>query len=127
MAALGLKRLPPSLGLYRVTEGARAAIVVKGDPNGPEAQDLRADPARLLPVLSAAKGAAWRLTDKGQPQIRMVRQGRTAHGRTWIGLQENRAFSVESVRAANLPPAWLALLLILASLGWSWYRESRLN
>lgn len=116
-----------SLGLYRVTEGARAAIVVKGDPNGPEAQDLRADPARLLPVVSAANGAAWWLTDKGQPQIRMIRQGRAAHGRTWIGLQENRAFSIESVRAANLPPAWLALLLILAGLGWSWYRESKLN
>jgi hypothetical protein len=116
-----------SLGLYRVTEGERAAIVVKGDPNGPEAQDLRADAARLLPVLSAANGAAWRLTEKGQPQIRMIRQGRTSHGRSWIGLRENRAFTVESVRAANLPTAWLALLLILAGLGWSWFRESRLS
>jgi hypothetical protein len=57
----------------------------------------------------------------------MIRQGRTSHGRSWIGLRENRAFTVESVRAANLPTAWLALLLILAGLGWSWFRESRLS
>lgn len=114
-----------TMGLYRAVEGDRTAIVIKGDPNGPESQDLRADPATLLPILSAANGTAWRLSNKGPPQLRMIRSGRAAHGRSWIGLQDTKTFTVTRVRAANLPPIWLGLLLALAGLGFAWQRESR--
>lgn len=116
-----------AMGLYRAVEGARTAIVVKGDPNGPESQSLRADPANLLPTLSAANGAAWRLSDKGAPQLRMVRKGRAAHGRAWIGLHDAKAFTVTRVRATNLPPIWLGLFLALAGLALAWRRESKLG
>lgn len=112
----------PLLGLYRAAEGARAALVLKGDPGGPEAQDIRADPLKLQPAIAAAAGAAWRLFD-GQPGLRMARPGRAMHGRGWIGLQENDAFAVTRVTSANLPPIWLAALIILAGLFWGWSRE----
>ena len=114
----------PLLGLYRATEGARAALVLKGDPGGPEAQDIHADPAKLLPAIAATSGDAWRLYS-GQPDLRMARPGRAMHGRGWIGLQRNDAVAVTRVSSANLPPIWLAAIIILTGLFWRWSRERR--
>ncbi|MGZ0189135.1 MAG: hypothetical protein ACKVH0_14215, partial [Alphaproteobacteria bacterium] len=111
-----------ALGLYRVTEGPRATLALKGDPSGPEAQDIRADATKLAPALNASEGAAWSL-HMGMPDLRMARAGRSAHGRGWIGLRANRAYTVTSVKAANLPPISLALGLICAGLLWGWARE----
>lgn len=114
----------PALGLYRASEGPRSALALKGDPGGPEAQDIRADPARIQPALDAAGGLAWRLDD-GAPDLRMASADRAMHGRGWIGLRANRAYTVASATTANLPPAWLALALIVAGLFWGWARERR--
>lgn len=111
-----------ALGLYRATEGARAALALKGDPSGPEAQDIRADPARLGPALRAADGVAWGLAE-GMPDLRMARAGRAMHGRGWIGLRANRAYTVTRATAARLPPAWAALTLLVGGLFWAWARE----
>ncbi len=108
----------PSLGLYRATEGPRAALVLKGDPSGPEAQDIRADSSPLIPSLEASGGGARALFD-GVPDLRMARPDRAMHGRGWIGFRENRAYTVASARAANLPPEWLSLLLVAAALLWA--------
>ena len=110
------------LGLYRVTEGPRAALALKGDPGGPEAQDIQADPTRIRPAVASAAGRVWRLHD-GAPDLRMARDGRAMEGRGWIGLRENRAYTVASAKSANLPPVWLALTLIAAGLFWGWSRE----
>jgi len=114
----------PSLGLYRVSEGGRAALALKGDPSGPEAQDIQADPARLRPAIVAAGGDVSALHE-GVPDLRMARDGRAMHGRGWIGLRANRAYTVVSAKAANLPPIWLAFALIAAGLFWGWSRERR--
>lgn len=112
----------PLLGLYRASEGGRAALALKGDPSGPEAQDIRADDARLQPAIAAANGEAWRLY-AGSPDLRMARPGRAMHGRGWLGLRSNDSYSVASVSSANLPPIWLAALLIVGGLFWGWSRE----
>lgn len=109
-------------GLYRASEGGRAALALKGDPSGPEAQDIRADAARLAPALEASGGVAMPLY-AGMPDLRMARPGRAAHGRGWIALQENRAYVTTSEKSADLPPAWLALALIVAGLFFAWARE----
>lgn len=114
----------PMAGLYRITEGPRATLALKGDPGGPEAQDIRAEAARLEPALAESRGRAWPL-HAGQPDLRMARPGRPTHGRGWIGLRENRAYTVASAKTANLPPAWLALALIAFGLFWAWARERR--
>lgn len=111
-----------AFGLYRATEGKRAALALKGDPSGPEAQDIRADAARIEAAVAAASGRIWPLHE-GQPGLRMARPGRAAHGRGWIAFRENRAYTVTSTTAANLPPIWLALALIVAGLFWGWARE----
>ncbi len=113
-----------TLGLYRAAEGARAALALKGDPSGPEAQDIQADPARLAPTIAAAAGQISSV-HAGVPGLRMARDDRAMSGRGWIGLRANQAYAVTGARTANLPPIWLALSLIIAALFWGWSRERR--
>ncbi len=114
----------PALGLYRATEGGRTALAMKGDPSGPEAQEIRADGLKLKPALAASAGAAWAL-HTGVPDLRMAKPGRAMHGRGWIGLRSNEAYSVTRAASEDLPPAWLALLLVTGGLFWGWLRERR--
>ena len=57
-----------------------------------------------------AGGGAARL-EQGTPDIRMVRAGRPAEGRGWIGLTRREAYQLRDVRQVSLAPAWLMLVL----------------
>jgi hypothetical protein len=75
-------------------------------------------------AIAATGGAAMRLED-GQPDIRLVREGRTSAGRGWIGITPRGASATTDIRVAPVLPAWgfllIAALLSLAA----WLVEGR--
>jgi hypothetical protein len=115
----------PEAGLYRVGDRelvAHAAV----RPIGPqELADMRATDERLAPLVEASGGAVMWLADRGTPSVRMVAQGRALSGRDWLGVQRTDRYLVTGATQQSLLPALLALLLLLGTLGFAWYREGR--
>ncbi|MGD8326423.1 MAG: hypothetical protein PVF65_05870 [Sphingomonadales bacterium] len=111
-------------GLYRVSDGELQAFVATGALNNLEFSELRAKSDILEPLSKATGGGTFWLKD-GMPSLRLVGKDATKAGRRWLGLQQNDAGRVLRVREIQMIPPWLALLLILATLALSWYRESR--
>jgi hypothetical protein len=63
--------------------------------------------------------------ENGLPSIRMVREGRIAEGRGWIGLADREAYQLRDIRQVSLAPAWLMLLLAGAFAVAAWRIEGR--
>ena len=112
-------------GLYRLEHGDLRAIAAVGELNPREQADLRATADLLAPVAEATGGGVFWLAAGGVPDVRRVRAGRVAAGRTWMGIPESDAFLVVGVRETPLIPAILALLLLLGPLLGAWVREGR--
>ena len=86
---------------------------------------MRATPERMAPLVEASGGAIKWLADDGAPALRKVARGRALSGRDWVGLQRNERYLVTGASQLPLLPAVLALLLLLGTLGFAWYREGR--
>ncbi|MFW5835298.1 MAG: hypothetical protein ACOCYE_14505, partial [Pseudomonadota bacterium] len=112
-------------GLYRFEDGeVRAFAAVR--PMAPrEIADLRASTTPLAPMIEAGSGAAFFTETDGIPQVRRVAEERSRHGRGWLGLVENEGYRVTGSAETALLPAWLALLLLVASQVLAWWREGR--
>ncbi|MGJ8584351.1 MAG: hypothetical protein ACSHXD_09690 [Marinosulfonomonas sp.] len=111
----------PEIGLYRLKQGDKEAVIALGPAAPREFEETIATTDKLADTLRATRGGSIRLED-GFPTIRNVRPGRPAAGRGWIGLTPRNAFVTTDVRIASLVPAWLFLMLAAAlSLGaWLW-------
>ncbi|MDN3567820.1 hypothetical protein QWZ14_25860 [Paeniroseomonas aquatica] len=126
-------RLPADQpGVWQVSDGRRTAFAAAAAANPPEVADLRADPARLAPILAATGGAARWLGEAAEPavpELRRVAPGRDTQGgdgRTgWIGLRRNGDHTVTGIAAMPLLPPWLALPLVLGLAVLGWRREGR--
>ncbi len=119
-------------GVWQVSDGKRSAFAAAAAANPPEVADLRADPARMAPVLAATGGAARWLGNAAEPslpELRRVGPGRDAHGGDaqsgWIGLRRNGDHTVTGIAAMPLLPPWLALPLVLGLAVVAWRREGR--
>ncbi|TCZ64484.1 hypothetical protein [Roseicella aquatilis] len=115
-------------GVWQVSDGRRSAFAAAAAANPPEVADLRADPARLEPILAATGGAARWLGTGAEPvlpELRRVSPGRDAHGGGWIGLRRNGDHTVTGIAALPLLPPWLALPLVLGLAVLAWRREGR--
>ncbi len=112
------------MGLYRLREGAFEAVVALGPPAPREFSQPIATSALLEPVVTATRGGIKRL-EQGMPILRMVRAGRPAVGRGWIGLTPRAAYVTKSIRLTPLLPGWLALLFAAGLMLWGWLREGR--
>ncbi len=111
-------------GLYRLSDGLRAAVAAVGDLNPKEYADLRATPARLRPVIERSGGGiAW--TIDGSPSFRRTAPDRDAAGRGWFGLRANGEYRVTGVNQIPLMPALVVLALVLGLTAMAWYREGR--
>jgi hypothetical protein len=55
----------------------------------------------------------------------MVREGRTAAGRGWIGLADREAYQLRDIRLVPLAPGWLMLLLAGGMIVAAWRIEGR--
>jgi hypothetical protein len=112
-------------GLYRISDGQLTTYVAVRPIGAEELSDMRATPERLAPLVEASGGAVHWLVDGGAPGIRKVARGRALSGRGWVGLQRNERYLVTGASQLPLLPAVLALMLLLGTLGYAWYREGR--
>ncbi|MSP83647.1 MAG: hypothetical protein EXQ94_12195 [Alphaproteobacteria bacterium] len=112
-------------GLYRLTDGIRAALAVVGDLNPKEWTDPRATAAVLEPIANATGGGIAWLAESGVPSLRRVEAERDRHGQGWLGLVRNRRFLVTGIAQFPLLPAGIALLLALGGLALAWRAEGR--
>ncbi len=119
-----------TLGLYKLSDGKLSAVVAKGALNPLEYADVRSTPEVLSPVAEATGGGVfWLRKDKSSapdlPGLRQPTAGRDTVGRDWIGLKRNNQYIVKSLREIPLISVPLALLLIVSSLLWTWFREGQ--
>ncbi len=111
------------LGLYRITDGDRTALAIAGPVNPKEYKDVRATKELMAPVARETGGKTHWLKDGGVPDLRLIEEGRRAHGRGWLGLERNRATIVTDTRTTSLLPPLLALILALGLFILGWRRE----
>ena len=79
----------------------------------------------LAPFADATGGSVTWLEERGLPDLRRVESERRAAGAGWIGLERNRAYTVEGLNQTPLMPAWLAALLLVGTAAMAWWREGR--
>lgn len=114
----------PEMGLYRLAQGDLTAVVAVGPSAPREFEQTLASDTVLAPVVEAGRGGMLRLAD-GAPDIRVVREGRVAAGRGWIGITPRNAFITQDVSIAPLLPAWAWLLIASMLTLAAWLREGR--
>jgi hypothetical protein len=111
-------------GLWRFADGETTAVAAVGPPSPREYENPLASDALLDPLVDATGGAVFWLADQ-VPELRMVAEGRRAHGRSWVGLAERDAYRVTGVRLSPLLPVWLAALMTGLLFLAAWRREGR--
>ena len=114
----------PEMGLYRLAQGDLTAVVAVGPSAPREFEQTLASDTVLAPVVEAGRGGMLRLAD-GAPDIRVVREGRVAAGRGWIGITPRNAFITQDVSIAPLLPGWAWLLIASMLALAAWLREGR--
>ena len=114
----------PEIGLYRLAEGDKEAVIGLGPAAPKEFEETIATSEILDPVIASMRGGSPRLED-GIPALRNVGEGRPAAGRGWIGITPRNAFETVDVTQTPLLPAWLVLLLASAVILAGWLREGR--
>ncbi len=113
-------------GLYRFEEaGGRRAFAEVEPMAAAEMADLRSTTEPLRPLVEAS-GGVQRFTDETTvPEVRLVAAERTRHGRGWIGLVDNDLHRVRGSAETPLAPFWAALLLLIGTQVFAWWREGR--
>ncbi len=120
----GLDWKAPEMGLYRLTQGELVRVVAVGPSAPREYTETIASALGLAPVVAPMQGGILRLED-GTPSLRLVREGRPAVGRGWIGLTPRDAFVTEDLQLAALFPVWLLLALAAGLAVAAWLVEGR--
>ncbi len=110
------------LGLYHMNDGSLSAVAAAGPLNPREVADMRATDSILKPLADKTGGAVDWIRD-GVPDLRLVNEGATSHGKGWIAATQRNAYRVTAVAQQPLLPPWLALVLAVGLLGLAWRRE----
>jgi hypothetical protein len=111
-------------GLWRLENGDQAAVAVVG-PSSPKEFADPVSTGEVLGPLADASGGSVRRVEDGMPDVRLVRTGRVAEGRAWIGLADREAYQVRDVRRVDLAPGWLSLILAAGLAFIAWRVEGR--
>ncbi len=114
----------PEIGLYRLSQGERSAVVALGPQSPREFEETVASGDALEPVIEPTNGGVRAIED-GLPDLRQVREGRPAAGRGWIGITPRGAYVTADVTAVPMLPAWLWLVLSAGLAIGAWLREGR--
>ncbi len=112
-------------GLYRITDGTHRAFATPRPIAARELADMLSTPEKLAPVVTRTDGGMARLATGGVPDLRLVRSGRRAHGRGWLGLRDRQRYVVTATSRMPLLPPEIALILMLAVAATAWWREGR--
>lgn len=111
-------------GLYRLVEGDLERVIALGPAAPREFEVTIAGAEQIDPLLEAEGGRSVRLED-GLPDLRRVSEGRTAHGRGWLGLTTREAYVTADVTVTPFIQAWVFLLLAAGLMLAGWLREGR--
>ena len=111
-------------GIYRIKDGKNTTLAAVGKLNPLEFSDLRTTGDHFAALARATGGGIVWMQD-GTPDIRRLRSGRVLAGANWLGVLDNRNYSVKSVREAPLLPGLVLLLLALGALMLAWRSEGR--
>ena len=114
----------PAMGLYRLAEGGKKAVIAVGPSAPKEFEETIATGDKLQPLAAALRGGVHRLED-GVPDVRPVGMGRAASGRGWIGITPREAYVTKDLRVSPLLPAWAFLMLAAMFALGAWLREGR--
>ena len=114
----------PDVGLYRLSEGDLEAVIALGPQAPREFEETIATAEKLGPLVAATRGGVMRL-EEGLPELRLVRAGRAAAGRGWLGLTPRDAYLTRDLRTSSLLPGWAWLLLAAGLALGAWLREGR--
>lgn len=116
------------LGLYRISDGSREALVQVGPDNPREFRDVISTTTTLASLASATGGAVARLDTNGaqtMPRILPIKSGGAVSGDGWMGLQINDASRLVGLDRLSLFAGLLGLALLLGLFATMWYREGR--
>ncbi len=111
-------------GIYKIANGDLSAVAAIGPAAPREFINPISTPDMLAPLVALTEGGTFRLAD-GIPEVRLVREGRVAVGRGWLGLTRRGAFLVADIKLTPLAPPWLFLGLAALSAIAAWRREAR--
>jgi hypothetical protein len=111
-------------GVWRLENGELEAVAVVGPSSPKEFENPVSTPDVLAPLAEATRGGVRRLED-GVPELRLVREGRVAEGRGWIGLADREAYQLRDIRQVDLAPGWLMLVLAASLAFAAWRIEGR--
>ncbi|MFT3972916.1 MAG: hypothetical protein QM699_05565 [Amaricoccus sp.] len=111
-------------GLWRLANGDQTAVAVVG-PSSPKEFADPVSTADVLAPLAGASGGSVRRVEDGLPDVRLVREGRVAEGRAWIGLADRDAYQLRDIRRVDLAPGWLSLILAAGLAFIAWRVEGR--
>ena len=114
----------PVLGLYRLKQGALQRVVAVGPSAPREFEETIASGVGLTPLVTGSNGGILRL-EAGMPDIRLVRAGRPAAGRGWIGIVPRGAYETGDIQVTEFLPAWLWLMLATVAAVAAWAVEGR--
>jgi hypothetical protein len=114
----------PENGLYRLKEGDKETVIALGPAAPREFENAIATGEIMGPWITATGGGTVRLED-GVPDVRLVREGRVASGRGWIGLVRRDAHVTTGITLTPLAPALWFLLAASLLMLWGWRREGR--
>jgi hypothetical protein len=111
-------------GVWRLENGDETGVAVVGPAAPREFENPVSTGEVLRPLATATRGAVKRL-EAGVPDLRLVREGRVAEGRGWIGLADREAYQLRDIRLMPLAPGWLMLLLASGFVFAAWRIEGR--
>ncbi|MCH8466332.1 MAG: hypothetical protein LAT78_07175 [Roseinatronobacter sp.] len=114
----------PEIGLYRLSDGVLDSVIALGPSAPREFEETIATAEKLRPLVTNTRGGIVRIEDE-LPDLRLVREGRAAAGRGWLGLTPREAFVTLEMRSAALLPGWIWLLLAAGFALGAWLREGR--
>lgn len=114
------------IGTYTVLYHDKEQLVLVGDPDAPETQDMLATDAVLKPLLEASGGGSfWLAEHKNGVDIRRTRRNGSQAGSDWLGLRRNEQSIVTGVQAKELLPVMGWLILLTAAIMLGWRREGK--
>jgi hypothetical protein len=114
----------PEIGLYRLDDGEEIAVIALGPSAPREFEQTIASAEALQPLVDSTGGGVAKVSD-GEVSIRLVREGRPAAGRGWIGITPRGAYRTADISINSLLPSWAYLLLAALMIVGAWLREGR--
>ena len=117
------------VGVHRLKDNQLSAVAAVGSADPKELAEIIASESKLAGLLADSGGRAHWVSadasgnDVSLPNVRRVDPGRRMAGQGWMGLKQNGAYRVESLRELSLFSHLLALAALLFLLAFAWYRE----